>query len=255
MARALDAGTDAAARVWIVTGGGLFLLTALATLADLPPRVTWSALLLLAMLAARVVPALAVDVPDSYLIDLDRLAITAWSARERPRSRRGRVVVPESAVVAVAARGAAIITASAAAILVVSAVSAPLLLEATDLPIDRVGARVLVFLCGAGLLLGARSYRHVAARQLLRLAGLVCWVALAWALVPVLSDGQWLAVAVVAVALALLMVMVAVATGRGWRSAWWSRRAEVAEGIVGSFAFAALVVSAGFFRILWESTS
>ncbi|MEO6512356.1 MAG: hypothetical protein ABIO16_15265 [Nocardioides sp.] len=255
VARALDAGTDAAARVWIATGGGLFVLTALATLADLPPRVTWSVLLLLAMLAARVVPALAVDVPDSYLIDLDRLAITAWSARERPRSRRGRVVVPESAVVAVAARGAAIITASAAAILVVSAVSAPLLLQSTDLPIDRVGARVLVLLCGAGLLLSARSYRHVAARQLLRLAGLVCWVWLAWALVPVLSDGQWLAVAVLAVGLAVVMVMVGVATGRGWRSAWWSRRAEVAEGIVGSFAFAALVVSAGFFRILWESTS
>jgi hypothetical protein len=255
VARALDAGTDAAARVWIATGGGLFVLTALATLADLPPRATWSALLLLAMLAARVVPAIAVDVPDSYLIDLDRLAITAWSARERPRSRRGRVVVPESAVVAVAARGAAIITASAAALLGVSAVAAPLLLDSTDLPIDRVGARVLVFLCGAGLLLSARSYRHVAARQLLRLAGLACWVALAWALVPVLSDGQWLAVAVVAVALALLMVMVAVATGRGWRSAWWSRRAEVAEGVVGSFAFAALVVSAGFFRVLWESTS
>jgi hypothetical protein len=138
---------------------------------------------------------------------------------------------------------------------VVSAVCAPLLLDSADLPIDRVGARVLVFLCGAGLLLGARSYRHVAARQLLRLAGLVCWVALAWALVPVLSDGQWLAVAVVAVALALLLVMVAVATGRGWRSAWWSRRAEVAEGVVGSFAIAALIVAAGFFRILWESTS
>src|SRR5204863_6637139 len=108
----------------------------------------------------------------------DRLAITAWSARERPRSRRGRVVVPEAAVVAVATRGAAVVTASAAAMLVVSAFSAPLLLEAADLAIDRVGARVLVFLCGAGLMLSARSYRHTAARQLLRLAGIVCWAAL-----------------------------------------------------------------------------
>ena len=256
VARALDAGTDAAARVWIVAGGGLFVLTSLATLLDLPPRVTWSVLLVLAMLAARVVPAMAVDVPDSYLIDMDRLAITAWSARERPRSRRGRVVVPEAAVVAVASRGSAVITASAAGdARPCRAVSAPLLLEAADLPIDRVGARVLVFLCGAGLMLSARSYRHTAARQLLRLAGLVCWVALAWALVPVLTDGQWLAVGVVAVGLALLLVLVAVATGRGWRSAWWSRRAEVAEGIVGSFAIAAVVVAAGFFRILWESTS
>jgi hypothetical protein len=118
-----------------------------------------------------------------------------------------------------------------------------------------VGARVLVFLCGAGLVLSARSYRHTVARQLLRLAGLACWVALAEALVPVLTDGQWLTVGVVAVGLALLLVLVAVATGRGWRSAWWSRRAEVAEGIVGSFAIATVVVAAGFFRILWESTS
>jgi hypothetical protein len=114
---------------------------------------------------------------------------------------------------------------------------------------------VLVFLCGGGLLLSARNYRHTAARQLLRLAGVACWVALAWALVPVLSDGQWLAVSVAAVALALLLVMVAVAAGRGWRSAWWSRRAEVAESMCGAFAIAAVVVAAGFFRILWESTS
>ena len=255
VARALDDGTDAAARVWITTGAGLFVLTGLATLVDVPPRVTWALLLVLAMLAARVVPAIAVDVPDNFLIDMDRLAITAWSARERPRSRRGRVVVPEAAVVAVAARGAAIVTAAGAAVLAVAAASAPLLLRTADLPIDRIGARVLVFLAGGGLLLSARSYRHTAARQLLRLAGLACWVALAWALVPVLSDGQWLAVAVAAVALAALMVAVAVATGRGWRSAWWSRRAEVAESFCLSFAIAAVVVAAGFFRILWESTS
>jgi hypothetical protein len=255
VARALDSGTDAAARVWIVTGAGLFALTGLATLADLPPRATWSLLLVLAMLAARVVPAIAIDVPDSYLIDTDRLAVTAWSARDRPRSRRGRVVVPEAAVVAVATRGAAIVTAAAVAILAVATLSAPLLLVAADLPIDRVGARALVFLAGGGLLLSARSYRHAAARQQLRLAGLACWVALTWALVPVLSDGQWLAVAVVAVMLAGVMVAVAVATGRGWRSAWWSRRAEVAEGLCFSFALAAVVVSTGVFRVLWESTS
>ncbi len=253
--RAMDEGTDAAARVWIATGCGIFALTGLATLLDLPPRATWSVLLVLAMLAARVVPAVAVDVPDNFLIDMDRLAVTAWSARERPRSRRGRVVVPEAAVVVLAARGAAIITAAAAAVLVVAAVSAPLLLEAADLPIDRVGARVLVLLCGGGLLLGARSYRHTGARQMLRLAGLSCWVALVLSLVPVLDDGQWLAVGVVAVGLAALLVLVGVATGRGWRSAWWSRRAEVAEGLCGSFALAALVVASGLFRVLWESTS
>jgi hypothetical protein len=45
---------------------------------------------------------------------------------------------------------------------------------------------------------------------------------------------------------------VAVATGRGWRSAWWSRRAEVAEGLAGAGTIAALVVASGLFRTLWE---
>ena len=255
VARALDDGTDAAARVWMVTGAGLFALTGLASLFDVAPRVTWSVLLVLAMLAARVVPAMAVDVPDNFLIDMDRLAITAWSARERPRSRRGSGGRARGRGGRRRDRGSAIISATAAAILAVSALSAPLLLEAADLPIDRIGARFLVFLCGGGLLLSARSYRHSAARALLRLAGLACWIALVWAMVRVLSDSQWMTVGVAAVLLAGLLVIVAVATGRGWRSAWWARRAEVAESVCGSFAIASLVVSAGFFRTLWELTS
>lgn len=253
VARALDDGSDSATRVWIVSGGGLFVLTGLAAVFELPPRVTWSLVLVLAMLAARVVPAIAVDVPDSYLIDMDRLAITAWSARERPRSRRGRVVVPEAAVVAVAERGAAIITASSAAVLVVAALSSPLLLRAADLPVDREGAHALVLLCGGGLMLTARHHRHIAGRQLLRLAGLACWTSLAWALLPLLGDGQWLSVAGGAVAVAAWLVPAAVAIGRGWRTAWWARRAELAESLCTAAGMAAAVVSAGFFRLVWES--
>jgi hypothetical protein len=51
------------------------------------------------------------------------------------------------------------------------------------------------------------------------------------------------------------LVVAAVATGRGWRSAWWSRRAEVAEGLSGALALASLVVATGWFRQLWELTS
>jgi hypothetical protein len=61
------------------------------------------------------------------------------------------------------------------------------------------------------------------------------------------------AVAAAAIALAGLLVVVGVALGRGWRSAWWSRRAEVAEGLCGAFAIAGVVVASGLFRILWES--
>ncbi|WP_298755358.1 hypothetical protein, partial [uncultured Nocardioides sp.] len=53
--------------------------------------------------------------------------------------------------------------------------------------------------------------------------------------------------------LALALVVAAVATGRGWRSAWWSRRAEVLEGLVGALALASLVPATGLFRLLWEN--
>jgi hypothetical protein len=71
-------------------------------------------------------------------------------------------------------------------------------------------------------------------------------------LLGVVDSGQGFALGVAGILLAVLLVVVAVATGRGWRSAWWSRRAEVAEGLAGAGAIAALVVASGLFRALWE---
>jgi len=252
LARALDVQGDEVLRVWIVVGVALFVVTAAGALLHAEPRVVWSLLLLTATLAARFVPALAVDVPDQFLIDLERLAVTAWSARDRPHGRRGRTVVPPAAVAHVAARGSRIVTAAAAGIWVVVAVAAPMLLTTAALPVDRVGARAMVGLSGAALLLAARSYRHPAARTMLRGAGLTCWAALVVVLLDVVDAGQGFAIGLAGILLAVLMVIVAVATGRGWRSAWWSRRAEVAEGLAGAGAIAAVVVSSGLFRALWE---
>jgi hypothetical protein len=130
-----------------------------------------------------------------------------------------------------------------------------LLLWTAVLPVDRVGARIEVLLVGAGLLLAARSYRQVTARILLRTAGLACWVSLAVYAAPRLSSGQLLAASLCSIGLGLLVVLAAVATGRGWRSAWWSRRAEVAEALCGSSALALVLVASGLFRHLWEITS
>jgi peptidoglycan/LPS O-acetylase OafA/YrhL len=127
-----------------------------------------------------------------------------------------------------------------------------MLLEVANLPVDRIGARVLVGLTGAALVLAARSYRHPTARALLRAAGLTCWAALLVAMIGLLEPGQAIALGLAATCLAALAVVVAVATGRGWRSAWWSRRADVAEGLAGAGAIAALVVASGLFRTLWE---
>jgi hypothetical protein len=160
--------------------------------------------------------------------------------------------VPPQAVAIVAARGTRIVTGSAAAIWAVVAVAAPMLLVTANLPVDRIGARVLVGLAGAALLLAARSYRHVTARVLLRGAGITCWTALLVVALQVLDVEGAVGLGIAGVALATLMVVVAVAIGRGWRSAWWSRRAEVAEGLAGAGAIAALVVASGLFRTLWE---
>lgn len=254
-ARALSRSADEPLQVWIATGAGLFAVTWLAALAGAPPRVSWAVLLVLATLAARIVPSLVVDVPDQYLIDLERLAVTAWSAREQPSGKRGRTMIPPAAVAGVASRGARMLTAATAAIAVVVLVAAPLLLATATLQVDRVGARVLVGCAGAALLLAARSYRHRGARALLRAAGLGCAAALVAVLVPAMGEGTMLALTIASVGLGVLLVVVAVATGRGWRSAWWSRRAEVAEGLCGAVVVASLVVATGWFRQLWEITS
>jgi hypothetical protein len=70
-----------------------------------------------------------------------------------------------------------------------------------------------------------------------------------------LAGGQTRSLATgAAIGLAAVLVLVAVVVGRGWRSAWWSRRAEVAETLCGALAVSSLVVAVGFFRRLWEIT-
>ena len=254
VARALDRHSEEALRVWVVVGLAVFGVTFVAALLGLRPQVAWALLLLLAMLAARFVPSFAVDVPDQFLIDLERLAVTAWSARDRPTGRRGRIVVPPQAVEVVAARGTRIITAASVAVLAAVALSAPLLLDTATQRYDVVGARCLVGFAGVTLLLTARSYRNTASRSLLRAAGLTCLAAL---LVVLLTDADVdlvLGFGIFAIALACLVILASVALGRGWRSAWWSRRAEVAEALCGSCAVGSLVVAVGLFRHLWELT-
>lgn len=249
-----DSAAEEGLLVWMVVGAAWFALAALAALTGVAPQVVWAVLFLVAVLAARFVPAMAIDVPDQYLLDLERLAVTAWSARERPKGRRGRIVVPPPAVTAVAARGTRTVSAATAAIFVVVAVSAPLLLWTTDLPLDRIGARCLVAFGGAALLLAARSYRHVMARRMLRLSGVLSLVGVAAVLLRLAEDRPGLVglVAMAAVALAAILVLVGVLVGRGWRSAWWSRRAEIAEAVCGALAVGSVVVAVGFFRHLWE---
>ena len=246
---------DEAHLVWMVTGVGLFLVAALVAVFGLSPATAWSLLLVGAMLGARLVPMYAIDVPDQLLVDVERLAVSAWSAREQPTGRRGRMVIARDMVARVVDRGQRIISAAAGAIAAVATGSAYLLLSA-DLPrLDRLGGALLAFFVGGALLLAAGSYRNLAARRLLRLGGLACWVVLAVSVVPDWSATARTSVALAAVVVGLACIASAVATGRGWRSVWWARRAEVGEAVCGAFAIASLSLSTGLFRILWELTS
>ncbi len=254
--RALSDGADEVSTVWIASGATVFACCALPAMAGWDARVAWTLLVLGSMMAARFAPSLAIDVPDEALLDLDRLAVTAWSARDSRRTgRRGRVVVSADAMERLVHRASRIVTGASAAILVTVLVASPLLLQSATLDLDVIGARCLVFFAGCSLLLAARSYRHAAARALLRLAGLAALTTLAVHLIagpggPLLGSFFY-----VVVGLGVIALAAAVATGRGWRSVWWSRRAEVAESLCGSFAFASAVVAAGVFRRLWELTS
>lgn len=255
VARALAADHDQELMVWLVAGSVVALVCAAVPVLGLPDRACWTVLVLASALAARIAPSYAVDVPDHALLDLDRLAVTAWSARDSGRGRRGRMVVGEAAVRSLVGRGTRTVTAAAVAIAAVLAIAVPQLLATAVVDLDRIGARALALLAGASVLLAARSYRHRAARTVLRLGGLWCWLVLLATSQADASPPWRVVTAVLAVLLGLAVCAAAVAIGRGWRSVWWARQAELAETLSGAFAIAAAVTSSGVFRYFWEISS
>jgi len=252
IARALTDGRTEVHDVWIASGLTVFAVAGGGVLLELEPRVGWAVLLALAVLASRFVPAFAIDVPDQLLIDLERLAVNAWSARDRTTGKRGRVIVPQAGVAELLARAAYLVNAACAAIVAVVVIAAPSLVFTATTDVDRQGALAVLSFAGGCLLLVARSYRHAPARILLRLAGGFCWLVLSVSVAAEASDRTLMYVAFLAVLLAGGVLVAAIATGRGWRSVWWARKAEVAETLCGAGAVASVVVASGLFRLLWE---
>lgn len=255
VARALGAGRSEVHDVWISAGVAVFAVTGGVVLAGMEAQVAWALLVTLAVLASRFVPGLAVDVPDQMLIDIEKLAVTAWSARDRLVGRRGRTVVHEAGIAEVMRRGWRIVDASAVGILVVVVVALPSLQAAAHRDLDVHGVNALTFFTGATLLLVARSYRHAVAAWMLRIAGLYAWAVLAVVMLGDSSDARLMLVVVLALVLAACVVAAALATGRGWRSVWWATKAELAELLCGSGVVAGFVMAAGIFRHMWEFTS
>lgn len=201
-----------------------------------------------AVVAARLLPYLVVDVPDEALLDLDRLANTAWSARERPRgSRRKRVIVRQEGVTAVVRRGQRLMTSGTVVISGVVVVGGSVLVS--DVEPDTIGVSrvVMVLLGAAGLALVARSVRARVPRLALRLsaAAVAAWTGLLLLDVEDAGTAWWIFVA--GAALGALTVSVAVALGQGWRSVWWARLADVVEALAIVLVVAAVPLASGLF--------
>ena len=211
----------------------------------------WAVLFAAAVVGARLLPYTVVDVPDEALLDLDRLAVTAWSAREQPRgSRRRRSIVRLDGVTEVVRRGHRLVAAGTVVIALVAAVTGPLLTLGAGRGLQGVSTLVMVGLGGAELALVARSFRSTLPRVALRSAAV--WV-LAFLGYDVLDTygrtADWVTFAAV-VALALLVTLSAVSLGRGWRSVWWARVADLVEGLSIVLVVAAVPLASGFYEVV-----
>ena len=247
---AISLDRDERLRVWLVGGGALGAAAVLLLLGGADAAVLLALAYGVGVAAARLLPYAAVDVPDDVLLDLDRLAVTSWSARERPRGRRRAMVRPES-VAEVVRRGQGVLLTGTLAIALSAAIAGPAAIWATrGQGASAVGALVMVGAGGCALALTARSVRARVPRAALRLAAVTDLAVLGGLLLARHAPGSpwpWLAGAWVLGALALLAALL---LGRGWRSVWWARMADVAETLCVVVVLAALPVATGLFTVV-----
>jgi hypothetical protein len=240
--------------VWLCSGATVAAVAVTGLLLESSGTAAWAVLLLIAVVAARVLPMFAVDVPDHVLIDFQRLAVTAWSARERPRrARRGIVRVDD--VSEVAHHGITLVSAGAIAVAIVSAASSALLLLTADDTSTRLGARILVVAAGISLALGARAFRARIPRTALRLAGGLV-LAPSVGLLVVDSGLSWQPTAAAVATVAGILVAVAgLALGRGWRSVWWGRAAEVFDTLSVVVVIGVIPLATGLFETVRQAAA
>lgn len=251
-----DPGLDGVLRVWLGAAVTVTVVAALLLLVGAGDHALWAVLLAAAMLVAKLLPGSVVDVPDHLLLDLERLAVTAWTARDRPTGgRRRRMAVRSGSVVDVVHRGHRLIAAVTVAVAVTASVSAPLLLTVAESGTVTLGSRAEVFLAGASLALMSRSYRARLPRLALRVSGAWCLALIPLSLVLGLDETWIFTVVGVGAVVASMVLVVAVAMGNGWRSVWWARVGEILEELCVALCLAVLPVAAGLFGFVRQLTS
>jgi hypothetical protein len=196
----------------------------------------------------RLLPSSVVDVPDDVLLELDRLSVTAWSARDSRTGarRRRRVRLRQDDVAGTVGRGRRLLRAWSVAAAAATAVLSGGLAATEHVGWARAGVPVLLACLAAGLPLVARGLRERVPRVALLLGGLVAGTATGALLLTRLGDGPWAVAVPCALAVAGVGVAVAgAALGRGWRSVRWARFADGVEALAVVLVLPAALVAAG----------
>ena len=239
-------------RTWLVGGGVVAATSVAALLLGAGPVPVCAVLFAIAVSAVRLLPATVVDLPDDVLLDLDRLAVTAWSAREQPRGGRRRHQVRVPMVREVAARSARAVSAAVALAAALAAITAPVLVrgdrDATSW--GHWGGIALVAAGAAFLALVGRGFRSLAVRAVLGLTALWASGLVAVAVTVQLGVAARWVVFGVAALLTLPVLAAAVRLGRGWRSVWWARVGELLETTTGVLVVALLPLATGLFDVV-----
>lgn len=239
---------------WTIGGGLVAVIAAVCLLADWSAQTFFTVIIAAAIIGTRAIPSYAVRVPDHVLLDTDRLAVTAWTAREQ-RRRSFRGVVRRGDVSSVAHRGTELVAVGTVACSVAVVVATAALLLADLSQTRRIGVLLLCLGAGGVLVLSGRNRRDRAARRLQRTVGTVTVLATsAW---WVLDLGQtWQVRLIVAsIVVAALCLVASRAVSRGWTSLWWARRAEVAETLAGILVFGSIPLATGLFEWMRVLTS
>ena len=247
----LDSDHDELVEIWLAVAAAVAVLTLVLLLLGGSVQGLCAVLFAAAVVGARLLPYTVVDVPDQALLDLDRLAVTAWSAREQPSgSRRRRSIVRLDGVTEVVRRGLRLVAAGTVVIAAVASVTGPLLVLGAGRDLQGISTVVMVGLGGAALALVARSFRSALPRVALRAAAVWVLAVLGYDVLDTYGrTTDWVTFAVVA-AVALVVTMSAVSLGRGWRSVWWARVADLVEGLSIVLVVAAVPLASGFFEVV-----
>lgn len=247
LARSGGHGRDEPLLVLVALGAGGAVVFGTVLLRGGDVAVGWAVLAAGVLPLLRLLPSAVVVVPDDALLELDRLSVTAWSARGHgPGRTLARVLAGD--VLTTLRRGtrlhssAAVVAASVAA-----AAALALLLGPAPVGLAGPGAVALVTLLAGGQALLARTLRHRTAKvALLASAGACAATAVALAVrVLGLGTGSGVALAVGLAAAGTAAVLVAHAFGRGWRSVRWARFGDALEGLCVALSLPAALLAAG----------